>query len=129
MSSHSASLEQYEWPSLADEGKEMIACAVLMYGLADLRSLARKGKLTKGCPAVNERILKLPATDNDILETASANEDVLAATFGQDQIDMYGKALMTFTSTERGSSISPRVVYFDDDNSMNQLVYGIEVNE
>lgn len=105
-----------------------------MYGVATLRELARKGLLTKGDPAVNERILTLPVTVDDVLNATEANEDALKAHISEEDSKVYGTALLSLKSSldgpdSSGSTLQIQLLAFDDEHSQNELVYGIEINQ
>lgn len=119
---------EYEWPTLVEEGSEMLASAILMYGLADLRALARTGLLSKGNAEVNDRIVTLPVSADDILEATAANQDELKANYNEGQLQMQGNALKRATELSSTTSLSQELLVFDDENSESELVYGIEIN-
>lgn len=137
MSSEHEPVLTYEWPTLAEEGREMIASSVLMYGLSHLRTLARQGLLTKGEPEKNERVLKLPLSADELLEVAEANKDTLSSHYDDHQKETYGAALQNIKKSIAGGddedmqrdTFSQELLIFDDENSMQELVYGIEVNQ
>lgn len=131
--------EQYEWPTLVEEGKEMICSSTLIYGLAALRELARRGLLTEGDSA---RVLSLPITFEDFLSVADSNKDTILANTGEGDEDMYRSAFLSLQASiyqagddggdgenTRDMASQVQVVAFDDENSKSELVYGIEINQ
>jgi len=105
----------------------MIGAAVLMYGLSSLRDLARKGLLTKGDPATNERIIDLPVSADDIITAAEANKDTIDSYYDKREQETNGAALLSVKSSLQGDQKQELVVF--DDDSKNELVYGIEINQ
>lgn len=128
--SSKASFSSYKWPTMAEEGREMIACSVLMYGFADLRALAREGLLTKGDDAQNARVLNLPISAEDVMEVAEANKEALSSHFSQEAQEIQLSALWALKeSTANESTKTQELLVFDDEYSESELVYGIEINQ
>ena len=104
--------------------------SILMYGMTDVRSLARQGKL-KGENV--DRVLKFPFTIQDILDVVWDNKQELQAHFGEEGYKMYGSSLLP-VRTElmqedvEGKGSLTEVVAFDDENSETELVYAITVS-
>ena len=109
-----------------------------MYGIASLRELGRKGLLTEGDDKSVERLMTLPATVEDVLNLAEANRETLLASFSEDEHNLYSTALLdelhaSLNNKESDGSgagtLQIQLVAFDDEHSMNELVYGIEINQ
>lgn len=111
--------------------------ATLAYGLAALRDLARKGLLPEGDSCAKERLLNLPITIDDVLNVAEANKDSLAESSREGDNEMYGTALLSLKSNLHSSegmasedlTSQLQLVACDDENSRNELVYGIAINQ
>jgi len=104
-----------------------------MYGITDVRALARQGKLAGG-DEVKKRVLELPITLQDILDVAADNKEALEGNFGQQGYKMYGSAIQSAgVELEKDAlgmgNTSAQVVAFDDEHSENELVYAITVSE
>lgn len=105
-----------------------------MYGIASLRSLARKDKLNGG-DEVKKRILELPFTMQDVLDVAAENKQVLQESFGEQEYKMYGSSLEPIRKEiekEKASGTgisSAQIVAFNDEHGESELVYGIAVSE
>lgn len=120
------------WPNLWDESREMLEGAILAYTFADLRSLARKKKLSVN----HERLLQLPVSPSDVLQVVQANLDDLKKEIVG--IDFYLSSLESIKASVFKPSIDPasgeavlhdsKLVIFDDENAARELVYGIAVN-
>jgi len=105
-----------------------------MYGITDVRALARQGKLAGG-DEVKKRVLELPITLQDILDVAADNKEALEGNFGQQGYKMYGSAIQSAgvelekDDADGMGNTSAQVVAFDDEHSENELVYAISVSE
>lgn len=109
-----------------------ITASILMYGTTQLRSLARQGKLAGD--SIEDRILTLPITVQDVLDVAADNRQVLQDDCGAESYKMYGSALHAIEQKAhkeeaddgRGNA-DVEVVAFDDEHSEEELVYAISV--
>jgi hypothetical protein len=142
--------DDYEWPSIFDEANETLLAAVMIYALADLRTLARKGVLLENSSVdrtqqdtaagllLVDRILTLPVSTREIVRLVSQNRNVILEHIGESSTDLYLSAFDCIDQTlarlevcaETGETtlVSSDVVVCDDENSANELVYGIWIN-
>lgn len=109
--------------------------SVLIYGISQLRQLARKGKLSGH--DVKERILDLPITIKDCIDVAMSNRKVLEDHVGEVKAELYGNGLLDVwgnlhraaAENQDGMSIiHASIVVFDDEHSNSECVYAIGVN-
>lgn len=123
------------WPSLLEESKEMLEASILVYALADLRSLWRMGKLSA---SDEQLLLHLPVTVSDVMIAVQNNLDALKASFGENGVGFYISSLASIQQSLRHQEIDPEtgeaalhsshLAIFDDENASTDLVYGIAVN-
>lgn len=125
----------HAWPSLYTEVDEMLESSVLVYALAELRSLARQGKLT----VQSERALALPITHSELLKVVQGNQHELAdSKFGKEfYIDLLqtisDRNMMAGSPLEHSegkvqNATAATIVAFDDETEKEELVYMIEVD-
>jgi hypothetical protein len=127
----------YTWPNIFDEANEMLFASILIYALADLRTLARQGLLVmaeqeededdneppaetyqqkKDVSATDlvQQILTLPFSTKEIVRLVSKNRDTLVEEFGESATDLYLSAfdlLETTTSTTTITTASTTTTY------------------
>ena len=70
MSPFAKTSKEYAWPSVYDEIDEMLECCILTYPVADLRRMAREGKLTN-----SEIVSKLPISATRCVDAIASNLD------------------------------------------------------
>jgi len=119
---------------LFDETNEMLLASTLMYALADLRKLARKGILEEDGAVV----LNLPCSTRDIVRLVAQNAPLIREQLGPAGTELYLSAVELIHETIARQEVVPEtgetafveehVVVFDDDHSDTELVYGIIVN-
>lgn len=128
------------WPNLFEETYEMLLASIVVYGVMDLRTLARKGLLNNSFHT--QQLLDLPISASDIVQLVSQNRDALNDEIGQDSTELYLSAFdnlvypqdsfeVELDSLSGGTRIllnSVEIVMVDDENSDTELVYGICVN-
>ena len=124
----------YRWPDLYSEIDEMIETTTLIYPLAELRRMARDGKVLFG----REKILATPLTHEDVVQVVEANRKELESMDAQILRDFYFDVLKTLEERsmmhvaddkEKALSLSPStIVAFDDEFEMEELVYMVDVN-
>lgn len=137
----------YEYPTLYQECDEMLQACILIYPMADLRTMAREGVIQ------DDVVLKLPLTASQVLEAVETYKDELMDTnaFGNEfhrdilkavherQLKMPIKKEEPTLEIELPEGESPesieddnaditRVVAFDDEFQKEELVYAIAVN-
>jgi len=104
--------------------------SLIIYGLADLRALARTNQISTD-PAVVEsvhrRILDLPITSDEIVTVCNRNMEKLRE-INPDK-DLYFSAIENLFSKSIGSYLQEQVVVFDDANSDVEMVYAILTSE
>jgi hypothetical protein len=129
------------WPNLFDETYEMLLASIMVYGVMDLRTLARTGLLRN--TSHTQSLLELPIPASDIVRLVSQNRDALYDEIGQDATELYLSAFDSLVDPPDTSfevelhplsgetSIllnSVEIVVVDDEDSNTELVYGICVN-
>jgi hypothetical protein len=129
-----------EWPNIFDEANETVLASIMIYALADLRTLARKGLLAapEEQPALVDRILTLPISTREIVRLVVKNRDAILEQIGKTSMDLYLSAFDSIQETvsrlevcpETGETtlVSSDVVTCDDEHSDTELVYGIWIN-
>jgi hypothetical protein len=106
-----------------------------MYAFADLRVLARKGKLQENTA---DSLLQLPVRSQDVFSVIQQNSQALKTLIGKDS-DLYLSSLSSIQASwqrqsvveETGEAIyqqSSELVVFEDSKAASELVYGIGVN-
>jgi hypothetical protein len=108
----------------------LIAAAVLMYAFADLRLLARKGKLQEN----SDSLLQLPVRPHDVVSVVEQNLPALKTLIGKN-VDVYLSSLSSMHASWQRQSVSEtgeadysELVVFEDTKADSELVYGIGVN-
>ena len=127
----SSSCVEREWPNLYDETYDMILASIMVYGLVDLRTLARNGTLvssgsTDGCAAdvstqppttpatssstttrtgstIVQKLLELPISADEILKLVQQNRQQIEDEIGPESTQLY---LTTFDNLTASSSSS-----------------------
>jgi Lipase (class 3) len=111
-----------------------------VYGVMDLRTLARNGLLTNDFHT--QLLLDLPISASDIVKLVSQNRDALHDKIGQDSTELYLSAFDNLVDPQDSFEVeldpssgetkillnSVEIVMVDDENSDTELVYGICVN-
>jgi hypothetical protein len=125
-----------DFPSVFEEANEMILASIIVYGVVDLRAVARKGLfLTDGV----DNLLTLPISAADIVRLVSQNRTVIQDEIGEESTELYLGAFDSFveddtfeldynTETGETSLASFDVVDVGDEFSDRELVYGICVH-
>ena len=138
-----------EWPSVYDEVKDMLSSAILMYGVVDLRTLARSQTRSDRFDQDRsmEKLLSLPVSARDIASLLSKHEGAIEDEIGRKSTDLYLDAFDAIeeqSSTARNQSqeseqelkltasgkislvpVSFDVVVVDDEKQESELVYAI----
>jgi hypothetical protein len=131
-----ALLSSSNWPNMLEESIDMLQGSILIYALADIRQLARKGMLAGDAEAI-KKITTTPVSADDIIQVVRENADTLHKVFGEESVSIYLSSLEHIRESIRRQSVSldgeaifasAKVVVFDDENSDSELVYGIFVN-
>jgi hypothetical protein len=127
------SKDHYTYRSLGDEVKDSLLFSLLTYFFADLRNLARQGKL-EGEPEVLEKIMNFPISAEDILGLV----DVYIRNAGKVAEDeqMIVTALMHARENNIRESIIQlpsdqsvaEILVYDDDYQDSQCVYLIAIS-
>lgn len=110
--------------------------SIIVYGVVDLRKLARKGKLSGNGV---ENLLSLPISAADIVRLVSSNRTEICSEIGHDSTELYLDAFDSFveedtfelaynTETGETSLASFDVVDVGDEFTDRELVYGICVH-
>ena len=123
------------WPSVFDESYEMILAAIMIYGIVDLRTLAREG-------LIDGRLMSVPISSTDIVQLVMQNRSAIYDNIGYDAAALYLDAFDSISQQEQEgfevdynsetgetSLVSFDVVDVGDDNSKSELVYGICVHQ
>lgn len=128
-----ATKDDYTYRSLGDEVKDSLQIALLTYFFADLRNLAKQGKL-EGQPEVLETIMNLPIRAEDILGLV----DVYMKNAGE--LAKYEQNIVTALMHVRDRNIREskrqlpsdqtfaQIVVYDDNYQDSQCVYLIGVS-
>jgi len=100
-----------------------------MYGMADLRELAREDKLSNGDSAEKAKLLDLPIPASNVFRVYNQNLDILNASLGESNTKLYGSAIESLIKSSNLSVGRKDIVIFDDANTEEELVYGLAVND
>lgn len=128
----------YKWPNLFEEADAMLQASLLIYVYADLRRLAREGKLSDGA---NEKVFDLPMPALTCMSIIEQNEEALARWNDEKDIKICREALRAIHErteiTEQGLELAQGVEHimsmstlehFSDTNSEKELVFAIGVD-
>lgn len=129
-------LHHVVWPNLFDEAFEFLRMAILMYGITDVRQLARDGELP---PEMTRVMLTLPVNILEGNETIAQYLPLIEEKIIQKDEALYhlyfSCSKMMFTkgpdrkTTYKSVETSDEVlIHFSDENSEKELVYAIAVN-
>lgn len=128
----------YKWPNLFEEADAMLQASLLIYVYADLRRLARDGKLSEGS---NTKVFDLPMPALTCMSIIEQSEEELARWNDEKDIKICREALRAIhertESTEEGLEFAQGVEHimsmstlehFSDANSEKELVFAIGVD-
>ena len=128
----------YKWPNLFEEADAMLQASLLIYVYADLRRLAREGKLSEGA---NEKVFDLPMPALTCMSIIEQNEEALARWNDEKDIKICREALRAIHErteiTEQGLELAQGVEHimsmstlehFSDTKSEKELVFAIGVD-
>ena len=128
--------ETYTWPSLFKEADDMLQASLLIYAFADLRRLARSGKLVEG---TDEAVFNLPIPAMVCMKVIEQNEEALAQLNDEEDIKICREALRAIHErcevSDEGVEVSEdmlnmsTLVAFGDENSDKELVYAVAVDK
>jgi len=97
-----------------------------IYAFADLRELARQGKLED--PQEAQRILNVEnLTARDVIDCFRRNRETLVRELGTSSTEIYFAA-MEHIASETPADDPSKVVVFDDENSRSECVYSVIVD-
>jgi hypothetical protein len=117
--------------------QSIAAGAFLMFFLPDVREMARQGQLSKSDPEIVKKVVDLPLNAWELVQILEDNWDEIVATCIQDEqrAEMYRGAVIGMSYLEgsleerRQNLEGHELVYFEDSNSENDLVWGLAVNK
>lgn len=125
-------------PNLYDESYEMILASILLYGIADLRTLSRDRLVEE------PRLLALPISSQEIVELVLQNKSKIEQHIGEEWAQLYLDAFDSLSPDENNTAEGENnateaseksteaalfdVVDIDDEYSEEELVYGICVD-
>ena len=128
----------YKWPNLFEEADAMLQASLLIYVYADLRRLARDGKLSEGS---NTKVFDLPMPALTCMSIIEQSEEELARWNDEKDIKICREALRAIHErteiTEQGLELAQGVEHimsmstlehFSDANSEKELVFAIGVD-
>mmetsp|Transcript_23909 Transcript_23909/g.51740 ORF Transcript_23909/g.51740 Transcript_23909/m.51740 type:complete len:396 (+) Transcript_23909:107-1294(+) len=128
--------ETYAWPSLFKEADDMLQASLLIYAFADLRRLARSGKLVEG---TDEAVFSLPIPAMVCMKVIEQNEEALAQFNDEEDIKICREALRAIHErcevSDEGVEVTEdmlnmsTLVAFGDENSDKELVYAVGVDK
>lgn len=106
-----------------------------MFLLPDVREMARKGELRNSNPELVQKLVDLPMNMWEYLTILKENHDDILQKCIQDEdrADMYRDAMHGKGYIEESEDIKAaiecnKLVYFDDVNQENDIVWGLAVN-
>lgn len=114
------------WPNVYDEAVDMLMHSIMAYGVADFNKLVRTGKLeAKQSP--------LPQPLSVVVSESSACINQLKELTDEASFQLYVGAMAIVTDKylklgEAQETDDIDCIFFDDENSEKELVYGISVN-
>lgn len=126
----------FAWPNLYEEIDEMLEACILIYPMADLRSMAREGKIKDPRGTAT----KLPLTSSEVLGVINANMDALIGTDLDQQESKNSHRIDALhaiqerqmkggrKAKDRVHLSTTRLVAFDDEFALEELVYAVGVN-
>jgi len=133
--------DEYKYPNLYEEADEMLQTSLLIYSIADLRSLAKDPKIKDKLKAP-ENILDMPLSIRTCLQALENNYVVMKECLGEvDHINTINSlhiihARFRFQkhhSMTDGSieveEVEPMLTYFGDENSDSDIVYAVGINQ
>ena len=82
------------WPSVFDESYEMILAAIMIYGIVDLRTLAREG-------LIDGRLMTVPISSTDIVQLVMQNRSAIYDNIGYDAAALYLDAFDSISQQEQ----------------------------
>jgi hypothetical protein len=129
-------LHHVGWPNLYDEAYEFLRIAILMYGIADMRQLARDGELP---PEMARVMLNMPVRVLEANKTFAQYLPLIEEKIIQKDEDLYHlyfscckmlftKAANELTTYESAETNDELMIDYSDQNSDKELVYAISVN-
>lgn len=129
-------LHHVVWPNLYDEAFEFLRMAILMYGIADVRQLARDGELP---PEMTKVMLTMPVNVLEgnktiaqylplIEEKIIQKDEALYHLYFSCSKVMFTKGPNQKTTYESVETNDELLIIFSDENSEKELVYAIAVN-
>jgi hypothetical protein len=132
-------VENNDYPPVFDEANEMTTASIMVYGVVDLRILARKNLLRDGDPTAVEKLLTLPISSTDIVRLVAQNRTTIQHEIGEHWTELYLDAFDSIqeedcfemeynVETGETSLANFKVVQVGDENSSTELVYGICVH-
>lgn len=91
-----------EYPTVFEEAKDMLLSAILMYGLVDLRTLARQGLLDAGGTRDDyliQQLLQLPISAKTVVQLVARYRPQIEQHIGRASTDLYLDAFDAISST------------------------------
>ncbi|CAB9513669.1 Phospholipase A1 [Seminavis robusta] len=134
-----------EYPNVFDESKDMLLSAILIYGVIDLRTLAKQGLLVDANTGSSDcyllqQLLQLPISAKDVVRLVARHRKQIEEHIGRDSTELYLDAFDAIQSSSssrelelefrRGqvSLVDFTVCAVQDDNIETELVYAICVD-
>jgi hypothetical protein len=129
-------LHHVVWPNLFDEAFEFLRMSILMYGITDVRQLARDGELP---PEMTRVMLTMPVNVLEsnktiaqylplIEEKIIQKDEALYHLYFSCSKLMFTKGADKTTTYESVETNDELLIHFSDENSEKELVYAIAIN-
>ena len=128
-------ISSYEWPTVYDETRDMLLSAVLIYGVVDLRTLARQPQYQDDYWM--QKLLSLPVSAKDVVRLLAQHRDTIERDIGRQSTELYLDSFDAIQSTSSSrelelefcngkvSLVSFDVMVVEDELQQEELVYAI----
>lgn len=117
------------WPNLYDEAVDMLMLSIMAYGVATINKLIRDGKL------VGVTIPELPQPLSVIMNESAKGGDQFKELLDPASFELYAYAMqivmdkyLALRQVNQEDEDDVHAIYFGDENSEKELVYGISAN-
>jgi hypothetical protein len=116
--------QQQQWPNLYEESKLMLLGSVFIPAMANIRALARDGKLPEEDA---EAVMTMPLVVETAVNTFLKSKDILLEEYPND-IGVPSQIRALEILGERYVRGKGKFIVYDDETRDKGLVYGMEVN-